>query len=246
MEKPGLGPCMQTLNKVVFIGETAQGSFYVQIQFNLDGKGRLSIQGVEGPRPAKGAAASGGQNQRCLANIITFHPTWNKERVDKLVDVWDKWHLNDVRPYCEHQLRDHGWQLEKPCTVHDFSLTADARKARDALQERILVDCAANGGATVTPNEQEILRRPHCYSYSSPDETPRPGYVLTKTKSTPACQTYRKEHPDGLLCEPCPTCGYKYGSQWRSEAVPSDVIAFLADMEPVHEKSSGARWWRQD
>jgi hypothetical protein len=37
-----------------------------------------------------------------------------------------------------------------------------------------------------------------------------------------------KEHPDGLLCEPCPTCGYKYGSAWLKEDVPIEVVKFLA------------------
>jgi hypothetical protein len=27
--------------------------------------------------------------------------------------------------------------------------------------------------------------------------------------------------------KPCPTCGYKYGTEWKFEQVPSDVIAFL-------------------
>lgn len=31
----------------------------------------------------------------------------------------------------------------------------------------------------------------------------------------------------GLLCAPCPVCGYKYGSQWWREEVPSDVLDFL-------------------
>jgi len=35
----------------------------------------------------------------------------------------------------------------------------------------------------------------------------------------------RKEHPQGLLSEPCPTCGYKYGSAWLKEEIPADVVA---------------------
>jgi hypothetical protein len=40
----------------------------------------------------------------------------------------------------------------------------------------------------------------------------------------------RKEHPEGLLGEPCDVCGYKYGSAWRSEPVPDDVLAFLTSL----------------
>jgi len=35
------------------------------------------------------------------------------------------------------------------------------------------------------------------------------------------------EHPDGLMCRACPVCGYKYGTAWLKEEVPSDVIVFL-------------------
>lgn len=35
------------------------------------------------------------------------------------------------------------------------------------------------------------------------------------------------EHPDGILCKPCPVCGYKYGTSWLMEEVPEDVIDWL-------------------
>jgi hypothetical protein len=35
------------------------------------------------------------------------------------------------------------------------------------------------------------------------------------------------EHPDGVLCKPCPVCGYKYGTAWLCEEVPAEVLEFL-------------------
>lgn len=40
----------------------------------------------------------------------------------------------------------------------------------------------------------------------------------------------RKEHPKGLLGEPCPTCGYKYGSAWLHEDLPAEVVEELMAM----------------
>ena len=40
----------------------------------------------------------------------------------------------------------------------------------------------------------------------------------------------RDEHPEGLLCEPCPECGYKYGSAWLMEKVPAGIIDELDAM----------------
>ena len=36
-----------------------------------------------------------------------------------------------------------------------------------------------------------------------------------------------EEHPEGLLCRPCPVCGYRYGTSWVREEVPQDVIDWL-------------------
>jgi hypothetical protein len=37
----------------------------------------------------------------------------------------------------------------------------------------------------------------------------------------------RDEHPDGLLSEPCPECGYRFGSAWLYEPIPADVLEFV-------------------
>ncbi len=40
----------------------------------------------------------------------------------------------------------------------------------------------------------------------------------------------RDEHPEGLLSHPCPTCGYKYGTAWLHEDIPSEVLDFLSSL----------------
>ena len=44
---------------------------------------------------------------------------------------------------------------------------------------------------------------------------------------------HRHEHPEGLLCEPCPTCGYRYGTAWLYEEVPEEVLRELASLPPT-------------
>lgn len=39
-----------------------------------------------------------------------------------------------------------------------------------------------------------------------------------------------KEHPDGLLGVRCAECGYRYGTEWRYEPVPEDVLKWLASL----------------
>lgn len=80
----------------------------------------------------------------------------------ELVDIWDRWHLNDMKAGCEHQR---------------------AEKWNDILL----------------------------------DET------KPKTQDNMATWTYKKDHPKGLLREPCPICGYKYGTAWLKEELPEDI-----------------------
>lgn len=43
-----------------------------------------------------------------------------------------------------------------------------------------------------------------------------------------AIWTYKKDHPNGKLCEPCPQCGYKYGTAWLFEQLPENFEAIIA------------------
>ena len=42
---------------------------------------------------------------------IEFAPGWDEEMWYDLLDVWKRWHLNDMRSCCEHQ-REMGWDKE--------------------------------------------------------------------------------------------------------------------------------------
>ena len=52
----------------------------------------------------------------------------------------------------------------------------------------------------------------------------------------------RKKHPQGLLSEPCPICGYRYGTEWLIEELPDEVVSetkFLCESlssEPTFSK----------
>lgn len=76
--------------------------------------GKLSISGVEGP--LRNGDAKGGAGQ--IAKHIRgdhghrLSPGWSKEMLETLVAVWEEWHLNDMKPGCEHQ-RAAGWDKQK-------------------------------------------------------------------------------------------------------------------------------------
>ncbi len=61
------------------------------------GAGRLSVTGVEGPKRDGNAAGSCGQIIMSPWEIVDYAPGWNPETVTRFREVWDRWHLNDMR-----------------------------------------------------------------------------------------------------------------------------------------------------
>lgn len=114
-------------------------NFKIRVNIKFDGK-RLSITGDEYEKNTYGRWRDVGGGQ-CYDQLIADFPH-NKQAM-RLVQIWKRWHLNDMKAGCEHQ-RALGW------TSYD-------------------------------------------------------------------------KHPS----EPCPTCGYKYGTAWLFEAVPDEILKEL-------------------
>lgn len=56
--------------------------------------------------------------------------------------------------------------------------------------------------------------------------TPKPP-ALVRVSFKLSGQLSHDEHPAGILGKPCQACGYKYGTAWRKEEVPAEVVAEL-------------------
>lgn len=153
-----------TVHKVIRVGEVPcypnKADLFCKITID---DGVLSISGVIGPMRNGDARGGCGQinmefahrnpedNDKRYGNPvrpeqIEFAPEWTADLWLEFLDVWAKWHMNDLQAGCEHQ-RKMGWR------IYD-------------------------------------------------------------------------DHP----CEPCPECGYKYGSAWLREELPASVIAFLQSL----------------
>lgn len=78
--------------------------------------GKLSISGVIGPMKNGDAIGSCGQIDETIRTYwdnkeIIFSDGWDDALLDEFLNVWDRWHLNDMRAGCEHQ-RALGWEKE--------------------------------------------------------------------------------------------------------------------------------------
>lgn len=140
-------------------------SIYCEIEFK---DGSLSITGVEGPLTSGNALGSCGQIDTHLRNeqkLINLAPGWTRAKLQKFFEVWERWHLNDLK--------------------------------------------------AGSPAQEEWLRA---------NPIPEAEYRYPKSHYDVACEKLRAAglNPDAD--------GYSYGSAWKREEVPSDVIEFLRSL----------------
>lgn len=228
--------------KIVRLGTSKDGHTFCKIQLKTeDGFVRLSISGVEGPMLGGDARGSCGQfimsfkeyDERGHKTLdsITPAPGWTPELIRQFFDVWDRWHLNDMRAGCEHQ-RAENWGKEK-IEVVSYKQTHEAYKIRKEAEKKAATAAVEGQPAELTETEKALLS-PDCFKdiYVPPDaDSPLSGYyeVNKRETKTSGC-VYEYEHPRGVLCKPCPTCGHKYGSAWLKEPLPPEVISFIESL----------------
>ena len=198
--------------------------------------GKLSIHGVIGPTASGNCAGSAGQ---CVDEIRKGRPTeeWDEEMLQKFCDIWDEWHLNDMRPYCRH-MKKLGWDKDarEEITLYHYKLRPEAcAKKKDAEEDAIR---HLREGKPFVPTEEQVFYATLKYFLDVYDpineETakyyePYKGLHGETEKKTRGWVRY-DEDKRGLIGRPCPECGYKYGTSWIKEDVPDDVLQWLYEL----------------
>lgn len=214
-------------------GKERSANAFVEITY--DKEGRLSLHGVIGPISGGNCLGSCGQ---CYDEIRKGIPTlsWTIEMLNKLCDIWDEWHLNDMRAYCQHQ-KELGWcELAKEqITIYNYRLTTEALNEQHKAERAALQ--ALKNGEVFTPTESQTFFANLPYSVESYGKELNSPHYQPKKPLYPgdegATRIERRgwirfdKSEEGILCKPCPVCGYKYGSAWLKEEVPQEIIDWL-------------------
>lgn len=100
--------------RVFCVGDTADGSLWIRAEYSAtnpprEGQARLSICGVVGPRRDGDCRGSAGQCRDAIGDVYLYRDGWTPALAQRLGEIWDRWHLNDMRagsPAQEHYLRN--------------------------------------------------------------------------------------------------------------------------------------------
>ncbi len=212
--------------------------------------GELSITGVEGPRANGDAVGGCGQivmSLRELGALDTFEPApgWTLESFQEFLALWDRWHLNHMKPY-DAEMEAAGWRelALKEMRGYEFTLTTAAYEAKKAAERAALE--ALRNDRTFKPHPDQVMAatRPNSYNvwtYAHETEPmPLEGYERAKDLSGhnkgnlkhPERKTLGwlrpQDHPDGLLTRKLREDGQGYGSAWFKQDLPDEVRAKLA------------------
>lgn len=138
----------EPFTSVVLPGSTDQGKLFITIEW--DGK-RLSITGVEGPKRNGDARGGWGQCRSTLGELLSYVNPWTADMAAELSNIWQRWHLNDMRAGCEHQ-RAAGWD-KRPI---------DRSKPLDAYGEHVAGHTTWNMLTWVKPSDHPagLLTKP--------------------------------------------------------------------------------------
>lgn len=249
--------------KVVRVGqvkpEWTKVAFDVFVKIKYKG-GNLSVTGVEGPLASGNARGSCGQidteywhrkpeyNDRrtgAPTRIHRFAPLWTEDKWQRLLEIWHDWHLNDMRAACEHQTGPE-WDTGKQLEVYTYSWGPRYHELREKVTGGTDPAETAAAAALLAAINAEFGRLGLHGRRTGPGpawggEAERllaEGYIEKSAK--PAMKgagwTYPYEHPEGLLCKPCPVCGHKYGSAWLRVDVPESAVEFLRGLPDADKK----------
>lgn len=221
----------------VKIGET-YAPVFCKIEYN---DGRISISGVEGPLKSGNARGSCGQMYDGIIEAIErdlWKPEaatgWTNDSAREFVRLWKLWHLNDMKPECEHQ-RAAGWpeMAAEKIITYIWTLKPEIYSQKKALEDEAIERArSVDPGRSVgfSDHEKMIMRLEYEIKSDAPEIGAHARYYQAArqhTKEESRGWVRFSEDARGLLCKPCEVCGYEYGSEWKRQDVPHDVLNWL-------------------
>lgn len=182
---------------------------------------RLSITGVEGPTPSGNCYGSCGQIR---LDDVKSNEDWTADKIAELDQIWQTWHLNDMRSHCEHQQKN--WNLDKLVEVTTYGLQVNLHKLmQQATWGELTVEQYTDFKNVMQQVKPIVID--HKY-ISDQDAQQLSQYIVPRKTELRHINWLRPdEHPEGILTKPCEICGYKYGTAHLMVNVPENILETL-------------------
>lgn len=170
---------------------------------------------------------SAGQNLDEIAKYI------HNNRFSRIYAMWQKYHLNDMRPECEHQ-RELGWREKalRSVTIYTHKLNSDTIRKQHEIERSALERIKNGETVSLSESDRDLLNLQYEIETCKKDlpEDIASYYKLDGAKERLLGWLEPEEHPEGLLCRPCPVCGYRYGTAWKYMPIEPDDLKMIKSL----------------
>lgn len=140
------------------------------------------------------------------------------ETFNIIYGMWKKYHLNDMKPDCEHQRSDEVFQAKKSEKIIVYKwlhLNKDIASKKREVKEFIKNELSEHGKVELNESQKFLYNLKDCiYNHIGEYDTTLYNHKKEDIEYKTLNWIRPDEHPDGLLTKACPVCGYKYGSSW--------------------------------
>ena len=140
----------------------------------------------------------------------------HQKTLKQIIKLWDKYHLNDLHPDCKHKINEK--LADKKIKIIKLRYTKEAEKLskiRDFGNFKQFITVTEQGLKNIPSKLYELEK----YTYSKNE-----GIKFEMARWVEYHPIFR---PDGILCRPCPKCGYKYGTSWNYEPIPKKDLQII-------------------
>ena len=171
---------------------------------------------------------------QCVEKIADLYP---RPEVLEILDLWGKYHLNDMHADCAHAVNEK--KAEKILTLRKFKLKPSCSALQDSIKKQVNAEILETGAAHLTEKQRQIYAL--AYTVDWVDSLPADiadFYTVAETKQERAGFVKQDQHPDGVLCKPCPVCGYKYGTAWNFRPIPDKDLNRIKEIITENNKKA--------
>lgn len=198
----------------------------------LDGRPKCTIElNLDETTPDKpkfracGDISYGGSGQ-CIDEIAELYP--ENALVQEVADLWRKYYLNDMHADCIHGINEKA--ADKIITVNKYSLNYETMERQKRIKTAAIESLQAGKTVRLTQDERDILALPLYKTDKDMTDDLRKYYKIDDTKRKPARLVNCADYADGVLCKPCPVCGYKFGTAWVYHEIPAKDLARIREI----------------